>query len=375
MAQEFGEVTCLSIRFIRVVLCAAFSLSLGMGAPSTSAASFNCSKARPGVEQAICLDPGLSRLDEQMASAYWAVLANTADSTFTRKTQRDWLRFSRNVCTSLECLREVYQQRIDALVRGRPGDLSFVGAMGAVYSSLDALPYGLSYGPVKSESKSIADWLLASKLLEGVYASASKFTSLPSDLRITTRQCGQVNAVYFSSKNSIVLCYELVEALTKAHRQRMAVDTESHGGTVEARRLLNGLRFTVLHEFGHAMFKWHEKDGLLGREESAADSFASVVLLDEKVKDEDVNDALWGVWTLFQTLKNVSMDHPSDEHEYNDQRLYNFNCLLGGRAPSFLPALVNANLLTPARSQRCSKEWRAAFLGVQSISRRAVAVQ
>lgn len=358
----------------RFIQCFTSAVCLALwGGLGAHAASFNCVKARPGVEQAICLDPVLSKLDEDMATAYQVALTNAVSVVQTRQSQRDWLRFSRNTCATLDCLRVAYEQRISALKSGTPGDLRFAGGIGQVYALLDSLPYGTSYGPGAVPLKPYITWLRQSRFLEVTMESFASISAIPSNLRITARECGEPNAVYFGSKNSVVLCYELVHELAKVHSKRVAessVDT-----SVEDRRLIHGLRFAVFHELGHAIFKWNERDGLLGREETAADSVAAVLLLKDLVDEPSVNDALWGVWTEFQLFKLSSVQHPSDEHEYSDQRLYNFTCLLGGRAPTFIPRLIDANLLTVPRSKRCDREWRAAYLGVKSIAHKSIAVR
>jgi uncharacterized protein len=363
----------LSRRFIQFLVSAVCLMFWSGFGSSAIAASFSCAKARHGVEQAICLDPELSKLDEEMATAYRAVLANTTSVELTKQSQRDWLRFSRNSCASLDCLRVAYEQRINALKSGSSGDLKFAGGIGQVYASLDSLPTGLSYGPGSAAQKPYIAWLQQSRFLETVAESFASISTIPSNLRITARECGEPNAVYFGSKNSVVLCYELVQELAKAHIKRVA--DSSADATIEGRRLIQGLRFAVFHELGHAIFKWNENQGLLGREETAADSVAAVLLLKDLSNEQAVNDALWGVWTEFQLFKIVSVQHPSDEHEYSDQRLYNFTCMLGGKAPTFIPRLIQSNLLTLPRSKRCDREWKAAYLGVKTIAQKAVSAR
>ena len=65
------------------------------------AASFDCNKATSLLEQAICADPELSRLDERMAADYRSVLAAlpTTAQALVRTTQRKWLAGIRRTCT------------------------------------------------------------------------------------------------------------------------------------------------------------------------------------------------------------------------------------------------------------------------------------
>ncbi|MFT3896618.1 MAG: hypothetical protein QM719_02825 [Thermomonas sp.] len=103
-------------------------LSLG-GIAAAHAASFDCAKARTGVEKAVCADPKLSEYDERIAAAYKRELDewNGAIRTYVREDQRHWLseirRIDANdseidaVCAKgdLPCLRREYQLRTDEL--------------------------------------------------------------------------------------------------------------------------------------------------------------------------------------------------------------------------------------------------------------------
>lgn len=110
-----------------IALLAALPLA---GLPATAhAASFDCAKARTGVEKAVCADPQLSEYDERIAAAYKRQLEewNGAIRDYVRNDQRHWLAEIRRiddngsgidaVCAQgdLPCLRREYQLRMDAL--------------------------------------------------------------------------------------------------------------------------------------------------------------------------------------------------------------------------------------------------------------------
>jgi len=65
-----------------------------------TAASFDCSRAATAQENAICADPSLSLLDEQMTAAYKALLAQLSPSAAAevRQDQHEWLRWLPQVC-------------------------------------------------------------------------------------------------------------------------------------------------------------------------------------------------------------------------------------------------------------------------------------
>lgn len=79
---------------------------------SLYSASFNCKKASTFIEHTICNDSELSKLDEQLASAYKKVFNSLSDKTDLKKDQLDWLKNNRDKCMSLECLKTSYINRV-----------------------------------------------------------------------------------------------------------------------------------------------------------------------------------------------------------------------------------------------------------------------
>lgn len=92
-------------------------LALG-GAQPAAAASFDCAKARTPVEQMICSEWQLERLDERMATLFErAREADGADRDALLAAQRAWLQ-TRDACTDIACLEQTYRERIAALGGG-----------------------------------------------------------------------------------------------------------------------------------------------------------------------------------------------------------------------------------------------------------------
>lgn len=113
------------------------------------AASFNCEEAVSDIEKIICSDQDISILDDTLSTAYKRALASVADGTSsiieqrnwfyaTRKKckgdalcikeanemrlierkavlkneQRAWLKYERNICKDVDCLKKAYKSRI-----------------------------------------------------------------------------------------------------------------------------------------------------------------------------------------------------------------------------------------------------------------------
>ena len=94
-------------QYFRLIVLALL-LSVGMGSVG-SAASFDCNKATTETEIAICGDPELSALDEEMAEAWMRL-----DGQVSRSNQIQWL-IERDACRTKKCLVSVIEERIDYL--------------------------------------------------------------------------------------------------------------------------------------------------------------------------------------------------------------------------------------------------------------------
>src|SRR5471032_3404314 len=77
--------------------------------------SFDCRKATSRVERLICNTPELSAVDANMAMAYQAALRQSRDKDALRGFQNDWLKYNRDRCSDVECLRRSYRERLNNL--------------------------------------------------------------------------------------------------------------------------------------------------------------------------------------------------------------------------------------------------------------------
>ena len=102
---------------------------------ATPALAFDCSKAATDVEKAICSDPQLKRLDDQMADAYASVKAasSTAERKMLVRSQKRWIA-EREYCSGDEtgmpaCIAAKMKDRLSLLLGtpesgpGAPGKL------------------------------------------------------------------------------------------------------------------------------------------------------------------------------------------------------------------------------------------------------------
>lgn len=92
--------------FAAMLLCAAL---LPLSAPT----SFDCTRANTAAEIAVCDNPSLNRLDEELAMEYRALLNRLPPrrAEMVRQDQRSWI-VARDSCRAdVRCLRARYQER------------------------------------------------------------------------------------------------------------------------------------------------------------------------------------------------------------------------------------------------------------------------
>ncbi len=98
--------------FVRVVSL----LLLVMCVSAAQAVSFDCQKAKTFIEKAICQNPDLSDLDDELGSQFQLALTDNKNPDLFKKQQLAWLK-QRNTCQTVECVKKSYKQRIAILTR------------------------------------------------------------------------------------------------------------------------------------------------------------------------------------------------------------------------------------------------------------------
>lgn len=107
--RNFTSIPCLVI----------FIILLFSENPIAFSASFDCAKASGATETLVCKSSELSALDDALQSTYKAALAAVAPSNKLAlvKEQRDWIKYTRDICQDAACLKQAYTARIDMLAR------------------------------------------------------------------------------------------------------------------------------------------------------------------------------------------------------------------------------------------------------------------
>jgi hypothetical protein len=188
-----------------------------------------------------------------------------------------------------------------------------------------------------------------SRLFETAVAPINQNIVLPRDLTVELGECGFVNAFYEPGEHRIVMCYELIDHLTKVFRK-------SGLGTRDAEvQALNAAVFTFYHEMAHMLI--HEMDlPIVGKEEDVADQFSALLL--SNAGDGGKGAILAAAQWFGSSQSPESKAKYMDEHSLNEQRAYYLVCLLHAQSPRDLSSLVKRLGFAPERLEKCKGEYR-----------------
>ena len=210
------------------------------------------------------------------------------------------------------------------------------------------------------------------KVLEEMADGLNETFRLPKDLTLTATQCGKVNAFYQPQQQAVQLCYEYVRYFNQLHISDQKAEDGTYDNAVVTKALLGTVKFTMLHEIGHALVSILDLP-ITGREEDAVDQLAAVILLssDEPADTEAVLDANYA--KLLRADANAAKqanltpaqrkwldENPptADEHSLDEQRFYSTTCLVYGSNTQLFADLVTDGVLPKARAARCPWEWK-----------------
>ncbi len=123
--------------------------------------------------------------------------------------------------------------------------------------------------------------------------------------------------------------------------------------------ILGTLRFVLLHEMGHGFVDLYGIP-VLGREEDAADRFATWWMSPDQQQKEDGTDAIAAMewWLASAKMSGESRQDLAwwDEHGIDEQRGYQIACLLYGADAQVMAPLAGRMNIPAARRQSCIRE-------------------
>jgi hypothetical protein len=205
--------------------------------------------------------------------------------------------------------------------------------------------------PENPKHQQLYELLKERKSLEKLQEFLSPFR-FQWELDLTLTGCdGEADAMY--ADDEIEICYEYIEDLQKY----MATET-TPAGIEPLDTLIGPFVDTVLHEFAHALFDYHDVP-ILGREEDAADQVSAYIYL-HLGKDEARRLIMGTVYTYMQEVQDTDppdMEEYADEHSTTEQRTINLICMAYGADPELFKELPGLAGIPQYRIDICEEEY------------------
>lgn len=190
------------------------------------------------------------------------------------------------------------------------------------------------------------------KVIDDITNSLNQALALPTDVNVTFKDCGQVNAWYQPNTKTIIFCYEFMEFFYNKSIEMGKSEEDANG------IMIGATLFFFFHELGHCLIDVYDLPAT-GREEDSVDQLSTYILMDEL--DEEGQASAGAGALMFKAMaenEQASDGSYADEHSLSSQRFYNLVCWMYGRDQEKYGFFVDDGLLPQARAVRCSTEYK-----------------
>jgi hypothetical protein len=250
----------------------------------------------------------------------------------------------------------------DNLALAVRGMILFAALAVAACSTAKTNQVRISYVPPTNPAHQQAYELLKERQsLEKFQEILSPFR-LPEPLHISLTGCdGEADAMY--SDVTITICYEYIEDLRTYMPEKV-----SPAGIEPLDTIVGPFLDTVLHEFAHALFDYHDIP-ILGREEDAADQLSAYIYL--QLGEDEAHRLIMG--TVYAYMLEVedtdppTMEDFADEHSTSEQRAFNLLCMAYGANPELFEDVAILGGLPQYRMDICEEEYELISLAYQAL--------
>lgn len=190
------------------------------------------------------------------------------------------------------------------------------------------------------------------KIIDDITDSLNEALALPVDVKVTFKDCGQINAWYHPGTKTITMCYEFMEFFYDQAVEMGKSDEEAN------EIMIGATLFFFFHELGHGLIDVYDLPAT-GREEDSVDQLSTYILMDE-LDEEGQTSAAAGALMFRAMAENEQATEGSyaDEHSLSSQRFYNLVCWMYGRDQEKYSFFVEEGILPEARAVRCSTEYQ-----------------
>lgn len=172
--------------------------------------------------------------------------------------------------------------------------------------------------PENAEYNTIYETLTTHHPMDAILQEFNTTLDLPNDIEVVFEECDEENAFYNPETKKISVCYELINKYVASLDQKITF----------AEKVQQATTFTLFHELGHAMVDQLDLP-ITGKEESAVDEFALMMLLDSK-NETAIDLAVEGVLQFYYDSLNEDDIDFMDVHSPNRERYFDLLALYIG---------------------------------------------
>jgi hypothetical protein len=190
------------------------------------------------------------------------------------------------------------------------------------------------------------------KLLEKAADELNRALSLPADIYLRSKDCGEPNAEFDPKTQAITVCYELMEHFSTLYKAEGMKPEDAD------KKMFDAVRFAFLHEVGHALI-YNFDLPVTGNEEDAADRCSSYINIEE-LGDAGVKAVLAAAdaFRIESKQATATKRDLADEHLLQEQRFYNSLCMIYGSDSAKYEYFVTDGYLPKERAARCPNEYQ-----------------
>ncbi|MCC6826287.1 MAG: DUF4344 domain-containing metallopeptidase [Acidobacteria bacterium] len=191
------------------------------------------------------------------------------------------------------------------------------------------------------------------RILEDAADDLNSALSLPRDITLRSKDCGEPNAFYNPDDVSVTMCYELMDHFFETFLKSGLSEDEAF------QQMFAATKFVFLHELGHALIDQYQLP-ITANQEDAADRCSAFINIEE-LGDDGVKSVLAAADAFRLESKDggkISGGELADEHLLSEQRFFNALCMLYGSNPDKFSNIVTKGYLPKARAVRCPNEYQ-----------------
>ncbi len=193
--------------------------------------------------------------------------------------------------------------------------------------------------------------LFSQRALDAIVGELKKKIALPFDIRVLLEECGGNPDVYYDPEaHEITVCYDLLDGYYYLFSRELKARTARNEAAKDATVAV------FLHEIAHALIDGWQLP-ITGREEDAADQFATLWLINGMPEGEQMALNSAGSFKLRADLEKGQTKVYSDPHSLDEQRFYDTICLLYGHNPERYEYLIANGTLPVMRASQCEEEY------------------